>query len=108
MAKGVYAGALEELIMLAVLKEGDDAYGLSIQKSLRDAGRRLELSTIYTTLERLEDKGWVSSRLGGATPVRGGRAKRIFRVEGFGTRALKDAEGARRQLGALKPALGRS
>src|ERR1700690_1286730 len=108
MAKGDHAGVLEELIMLAILKGGDDAYGLSIQKMLRDAGRSLELPTIYTTLERLEDKGWVSSQLGGATAVRGGRAKRLFAVEGEGQQVLKDAEGSRRRLGALKPALGRA
>jgi DNA-binding PadR family transcriptional regulator len=108
MAKGDHAGVLEELIMLAVLKSGEDAYGLSIQRMLRDAGRGLELPTIYTTLERLEDKGWVTSQLGGATAVRGGRAKRLFHVEGAGQQALKDAESARRRLGALKPALGRA
>jgi PadR family transcriptional regulator, regulatory protein PadR len=108
MAKGDYAGALEELIMLAVLKGGEDAYGLSIQRILRDAGRRLELPTIYTTLERLEDKGWIASQLGGATAVRGGRAKRIFRVAGAGMRVIRDSENARRQLGPLKPLVGRA
>src|SRR6266446_2987185 len=107
MAKGDHAGVLEELIMLAVLKCGQDAYGLRIQRMLRDAGRSLELPTVYTTLERLEDKGWVSSELGGATAVRGGRAKRLFSLEGAGRQALKDAESARRRLIALKPALGR-
>ena len=108
MAKGDHAGVLEELIMLAVLKCEEDAYGLSIQRTLRDAGRALELPTIYTSLQRLEDKGWVTSRLGGATAVRGGRAKRLFRLEGAGKHALKDAESARRRLGSLNPALGRA
>src|ERR1700674_1334335 len=104
MAKGDYPGSLEELIMLAVLKGGDDAYGLAIQRILRGAGRKLELPTIYTTLERLEEKGWVSSRVGGATEARGGLAKRIFQLDTAGMRVLKDPERARGQLVALKPA----
>jgi len=105
MASGEHVGALEELIMLAVIKGGDDAYGLSIQKLLFEAGRRLELPTIYTTLERLERKGWVSSKLGGATAERGGRAKRLFIVDGAGVRALRDAENSRLELRRLKSGL---
>jgi PadR family transcriptional regulator, regulatory protein PadR len=104
MAKGDSLGALEELVLLAVLKAGDDAYGLAVQRFLRDAGRKLELPTIYTTLERMEDKGLLSSQLEGATPIRGGRAKRVFSVEAHGMRALHDAASARKQLDSLAAA----
>jgi DNA-binding PadR family transcriptional regulator len=107
MAKGDLPGELEQLLLFAVMQARDDAYGLSVQQILRDAGRRVELPTIYTTLQRLEEKGWVSSELGGATDVRGGRAKRLFKVEGAGISALKTAEGVRKHLmNGLKPVLG--
>jgi DNA-binding PadR family transcriptional regulator len=107
MARGDLPGELEQLLLFAVMQARGDAYGLSLQQILRDAGRRVELPTIYTTLQRLEEKGWVSSKLGGVTDVRGGRAKRLFKVEGAGISALKTAEGVRQHLmSGLKPALG--
>jgi DNA-binding PadR family transcriptional regulator len=98
MPKRAFLGELEQLLLLAILRCGDDAYGLAIQRLMRDAGRKLELPTIYTTLERLEEKGMVSSELGGETPVRGGRKKRLFKVEGAGMRALREVENTRQRL----------
>ena len=82
-------GELEQLILLVVLRLGDDAYGVTIQREFASiAHRRISLGAIYTTLERLETKRYVSSTIGGATPERGGRAKRYFVVEAAGKEAL--------------------
>ena len=84
---------LERLLMLAVLRLGDDAYGARIRSELKRRARRsVTISTIYLTLLRLEERGLVSSRFGDPTPVRGGKAKRIFRVERAGVAALRRAD----------------
>lgn len=89
-------GGLQQLAMLAVLKLGEDAYGATVQRELEEtAGRSVAISTVYVTMERLERKGFVSSRLGDPTPVRGGRAKRIYAVTADGLQALKSS---RREL----------
>jgi DNA-binding PadR family transcriptional regulator len=83
-------GDLEQLVLLAVLRTGDDAYGVRIAEMLaQSANRKLTLATIHKALERLEAKGFVASHLGDPTPVRGGRAKRYFRVTGEGRRVLR-------------------
>ena len=83
-------GELEQLVLLALLRLGDDAYGVSVQMTLVErTGRSPALATIYTTLSRLEAKGIVVSHLGAATPERGGRAKKHFRVTAAGRSALK-------------------
>jgi len=82
-------GELEQLVLLVVLRLGDDAYGVTIQREFLSVARRsISLGAIYTTLDRLEAKGYVSSTIGGATPERGGRAKRYFVVEAAGKKAL--------------------
>jgi PadR family transcriptional regulator, regulatory protein PadR len=92
--------ALEQLVLLALLSlDGADAYGMNIRQVLREhAGRDVSVPTVYSALDRLESKGFVASRLGEATPERGGRAKRLFRVEPAGVRALRDV---RRTLKAM-------
>ena len=92
MGKGVHLAALEQLVLLALLSlEGDEAYGMNIRHALRDqAGRDVSVPTVYSALDRLESKGYVSSRLGEATRERGGRAKKLFRVERAGVRALEE------------------
>lgn len=88
--------AFEQLVLLAVLSlESDEAYGMNIRRVLRDqAGRNVSVPTVYSALDRLESKGFVRSRLGDVTPERGGRAKKLFRVERAGIRALQDARQA--------------
>ena len=82
-------GEFEQLALLAVLRLGDGAYGASIQQELKSrAGRTTSIGSIYVTLTRLEAKGLVSSALGEPTDVRGGKAKRLFRVEPAGLTAL--------------------
>jgi PadR family transcriptional regulator, regulatory protein PadR len=83
-------GELEQLVILALLRLGDDAYGVTVQATLAErTGRSPALATVYTTLARLEAKGIVVSHLGAATPERGGRAKKHFRVTTAGRTALK-------------------
>ena len=84
---------------------GDDAYGMTIRKVLREHARRdVSVPTVYSALDRLESRGFVTSRLGESTAERGGRAKRIFRVEPAGVRALRDVQKTLKamwQLGGL-------
>ena len=85
-------GELEQIAMLAVLRLGEDAYGAAIQEELAArADRRLSIATIYVTLTRLEAKGLVASSFVEGGGDRGGRAKRVFRLEPTGLRALREA-----------------
>jgi DNA-binding PadR family transcriptional regulator len=84
-------GDLEQIVLLAVLRLGADAYGVTIAEELRErAGRDVTLATIYKTLERLEVKGYVRTSLGEPTPVRGGRAKRYYGLTPGGRRVLQE------------------
>ena len=90
MPKRTYLGEMEMMILLAVVRLGDDAYGVPIAKELISiAGRDVALGSIYAALDRLEQKHFVSSSLGDSTPERGGRAKRYFRPTAAGVRALR-------------------
>lgn len=102
-------GEFEQLALLAVMRLGDDAYGAPIQEELEaTAGREASISQIYITLTRLEAKGLVSSRMGAPEAVRGGKARRFFRVEREGVVALNEArlrllsmwDGLEHELGA--------
>lgn len=85
-------GELETLILLAILRLGPQAYGVSVKNELADrTGRRLTRGAIYTALRRLEAKGLVEGRLGEATPARGGRAKRYLTVSDAGLAAVRTA-----------------
>ena len=86
-------GSLELVILLAVARLGDDAYGLAIREDVSDrTGHDYSVGAIYTTLDRLADKGLVSTRMSEPLPVRGGRARRHFKVTAAGQRALRQAE----------------
>ena len=88
----------EELVLLAILKLGSAAYGAAIHEQLENAGRNVVIGALYTTLSRLEKKGYVSSWMGDATAERGGRAKKFFKVEASGQMALTCARNYRRHL----------
>ena len=78
-------------MILALIRLGDDAYGIPVREELaRVARRRLSFGTVYATLERLESKGLVRSRLSDPTPERGGRRKRLFTPTGRGQAVLRD------------------
>jgi DNA-binding PadR family transcriptional regulator len=97
-------GEFEMLVMAAVLRLGDAAYGVPIREEiLRRTGRDVSPGMLYKTLRRLEDKGLVSSVVGEATPVRGGRAKVYYRVEGAGAAALRESvTGLTKMLSGLR------
>ncbi len=88
-------GPLELVVLLAVARLGDGAYGLAIRRDLAArTGRDHSVGAIYTTLGRLEGKGLVASRTSDPLPVRGGRARREFRLTAPGERALREARRA--------------
>jgi DNA-binding PadR family transcriptional regulator len=94
-------GDLEQIVLLAVLQSGDEAYGVPVQQEiLRRARRDLTLGTIYKALSRLETKGLVGSRVGEPIAERGGRAKRYYSVTASGKRALRDNLFALRRMAA--------
>ncbi len=94
-----YLGEFEEIVLLAVLRLDDNAYGVTIRHLIEEeTGRSVSFGAVYTTLERLEKKGYVSSRQGESTPERGGRAKRYFKVENAGLSALEMAHATRTKL----------
>ena len=93
-------GSLEELVLLALLRLRDNAYGVTIRRELAErTGKDISIGAVYTTLERLESKGFVSSRVGEATPQRGGRAKRYFRIEASGAEALTASRNSVSRMG---------
>ena len=92
MRKGTYLGQFELMVLLALMRLGDDAYGVTIANELeQQTNREVVIASVYATLERLQDRGLVISSLGDATPERGGRAKRYFRITGAGVREVRDA-----------------
>ena len=94
MGKGSFLGEFEQVVLLAVAHLRGDGYGLSIRQEIeRRTGRSVTVGSVYATLARLEEKGLASSYEGAATPRRGGRAKRHFRLESAGMRALQASRG---------------
>ena len=99
MTQAVNLGEFEQLILLAILRLGAQAYGVTIRAELADrAGRTIAPGALYTALERLETKGFITSRMGEPTPQRGGRAKRYVTVTAAGVQALTRALQAYQQL----------
>ena len=87
-----YLGEFEQLILFALLRLGDDAYGGAVGKELeRRTGRTVSRGALYVTIDRLENKGMLSTTLGESTPGRGGRRKRHLEVTPAGVAALRAA-----------------
>ena len=85
-------GTFEQAVLVAVMHLRGDGYGRTILKeAIARLEREVAASAVYATLDRLEDKGLVTSRAGQATPERGGRAKRHFSITAAGVRALNDS-----------------
>jgi PadR family transcriptional regulator, regulatory protein PadR len=83
-------GALEHIVLLAVMRLGSDAYGMTVRREIENAtGRDVSIGAVYATLVRLESKGYVKSYTGEPTAERGGRAKRHFRMTAEGKGALR-------------------
>src|SRR3954469_144325 len=92
-------GEFEHMVLLAVMRPGDDAYAVTVRDEIvRCTGRDVARGSIYITLDRLETKGYLKSRLGDPTPERGGRAKRYYALR---PRALDALRESRRALVAL-------
>jgi PadR family transcriptional regulator PadR len=91
MREHSYLGEFELMILLTILRLGDDVYGVPLSKELSLLrGRDVALGSVYAALDRLELKGLIASTLGESTPERGGRAKRYFRVTKQGLRAVRE------------------
>jgi PadR family transcriptional regulator len=97
-------GEFEQLLLLAILRCGEEAYGAALARELADrTGREASLGAIYTTLLRLEEKGLVDSRVGEPVAERGGRRRKHYRVRQAGVRCLEQSLTALRHMTAGLP-----
>lgn len=95
MAKQVHLGEFELIVMLVLLRLGDNTYGVPILREIEEnTGREVGIGSVYAALQRLERKGMVSSRVGEPTPERGGRAKKYFHVTNAGMRQVRATQKA--------------
>jgi DNA-binding PadR family transcriptional regulator len=93
MATAPTLSNFELMVMLAIIRIGDNAYGVSISKEIEETtGSEVLLGSVYDALTRLEEKGLISSSMGEATPERGGRAKKHFRTTSRGMRLVRDTQ----------------
>ena len=94
-----YLGEFEEIVLLIVSALDENAYGVTIMHELSEqTGRNVRLNQVHSALQRLEEKGMVRSKMGGATAERGGRRKRIFSTTALGRRVLADIQEVRQRL----------
>jgi DNA-binding PadR family transcriptional regulator len=102
--KGTNLGEFQEIVLLSILILDDEAYGLKIQKEISERLKRsLSRGALHTALSRLEEKGFIDSRFGGATAERGGRRKRFYTLTNSGKAALKQAKELREEMWSLVP-----
>ena len=95
MARREHLGEFEQIVLLAILRLGAEAYGVPIRLEIeRRTERAVTVGALYRTLDRLEDKGYVSSAFSDPTPERGGRSKRYFKVRPLGVRSLRASHDA--------------
>ncbi|HXT17547.1 MAG TPA: helix-turn-helix transcriptional regulator [Gemmatimonadaceae bacterium] len=94
-------GEFEQVLLLAILRIGENAYGIPIRDEIRDCtGRDVTLGAIYKTLGRLAEKGFVTATTGAPTPVRGGRRTRCYSVTAAGRRSIRESVRGLRKLTA--------
>lgn len=106
MTERSYLGEFELMILLAVVRLGDEAYGVPISRELeRHRGRTVSVGSVYAALERMEAKGLVASTLGDPTPERGGKAKRYFTVTKAGLRQVHETRRVLSKLWRTLPEL---
>src|SRR5258708_25198303 len=97
-------GEFEEIVLLVTAGLESDAYGVTITQEIEvQTGRQPGFNTVHTTLQRLEEKGFISSRMGGATAERGGRRKRYFAITALGCKVLCEIKEIRDNLLAVRP-----
>lgn len=101
MDRGDLLGSLEHIVLLALMRLEGTGHGTLIRREIEArTGRDVSIGAVYATLERLEAKGYVSSKIGEPTPERGGRAKRLFNLEAPGKRALRVSDETLRNMAA--------
>lgn len=99
MANRDFLGEFEHIVLLAVLRLDEQAYGVTIRREIESRTKReVSIGAIYATLDRLEAKGYIRSRVGDPTPERGGRSKRFFRITAQGVSAINRTHRALRSL----------
>ena len=92
MRKREYLGQLELMVLLAVMRAGRNAYGVTISREIEGkSGRNVALGSVYAALERLENKGLVGSKIGEPTAERGGKARTYFKLTAAGLKEVRDA-----------------
>ncbi|MEM7109279.1 MAG: PadR family transcriptional regulator [Bacteroidota bacterium] len=97
-------GEFEELVLLAVCILKGEAYGVSVKREIeRHTGRSILLGAVHITLYRLQDKGWLESKMGGNTSKRGDRKKRLFKITASGLRQLQASREVRQSMWKLIP-----
>jgi PadR family transcriptional regulator PadR len=103
--KRVSLGEFEEIVLLITASLEEDAYGVTITQEIeKQTERSVGFNTVHTTLQRLEEKGFITSKMGGATAERGGRRKRYFKITASGSRALRQVKELREKLWKVLPA----
>jgi DNA-binding PadR family transcriptional regulator len=109
MGKVDSLGQFEQLVMTAILSLGDNAYGVTIHEKVQHLAERkaVSLGAVYVVLDRLEDKGFISSWLSDPVPERGGRSKRHYQLQALGERTLQESiAAAQRMFAAVEEAWG--
>ena len=102
--KGTNLGEFEELVLLCVGILGDEAYSIAIAREIKKVTKRsVNFVVVHSALNRLEEKGYVDSKLGGATSERGGRSKRLFTISAAGKKALLRTKEQRDELWSMIP-----
>lgn len=92
MTKREFPGEFEQVVLLTIARLKEDAYGMAIRQEIADrTGRDVGIGSVYSALDRMEEKGFVSSTVGDPTPERGGKAKRYYKLERAGVMALERA-----------------
>ena len=99
MRRRDYLGSFELMVLLAILRLDEDAYGVPITRELEaETGHEVAVASVYAALRRLEEKGLVTSWFGDPTPERGGRAKKFFKATGKGVREARSTQRALTRL----------
>jgi PadR family transcriptional regulator PadR len=102
--KGTYLGEFEEIVLLAVGILHTEAYAVSIKVEIENrTDRSVTISAVHTALHRLEEKGFLSSKFGESSDIRGGKRKRLFELSSYGIRSLKIAQELRNEMWSAFP-----
>jgi DNA-binding PadR family transcriptional regulator len=101
MSRGKYLGEFEQMVLLAVARLGDGAYGMSIRREIEAcSGRHVAIGAVYATLERLREKEYVQTSAGDTSPERDGRARKFFALTESGVEVLEKARAVQERLWA--------